>query len=406
MVFGVCLLGWALTNMDQALFGYAIPGIMAEFDIGLDGIGWILSISFIFAAICNLIIGVAADRFGRKVLFVFCLSFSAFLVGVHSLAPTIVALTVLRATAFGVSNGLSPLTNTYVVEAAPARYRGLIMGFLQCGYPIGWFIASLIAVPILTLYGWRFIFLPALLVVPLAFFISSKLPESGRYEKSHAETADGLGVLDLTAWTGRLGMLFEPALKRRTLTCAVIYFMHGGSYAGSAFYLPTFFYEHRGYAEAEAAAIVGLSYGVGLIGYVSSAVVGEFFLTRRTTVVIWMTIGAFSFLGLIWLPQESWHDVFWFSAMAIFYYGAVGAMTTLTTEIFPTRVRATAASTCMASGLVGFSVFPVMVAQMVGVVGWQWAFTTIIFPAILAASATIYTLDNIKSGTDVDDIAR
>ena len=70
-----------LANTDQSLFGYAIPGMLDEFGFGLEAVGWILSFSFVVAAICNLMIGVAADHFGRRRLFIACLAISAGLVG-------------------------------------------------------------------------------------------------------------------------------------------------------------------------------------------------------------------------------------------------------------------------------------------------------------------------------------
>ena len=42
----VCLLVWALTNMDQGLFGFVIPGILAEFHLPLSVIGTVLTVSF------------------------------------------------------------------------------------------------------------------------------------------------------------------------------------------------------------------------------------------------------------------------------------------------------------------------------------------------------------------------
>ena len=42
----VTLLGSALSNMDQSLFGYAVPGVMADLGISLSGIGVLISLSF------------------------------------------------------------------------------------------------------------------------------------------------------------------------------------------------------------------------------------------------------------------------------------------------------------------------------------------------------------------------
>ena len=51
------LFAWTVSNLDQSLFGYAIPGIITEFGIGLDQIGLILSVGFIVAAVIFGILG-------------------------------------------------------------------------------------------------------------------------------------------------------------------------------------------------------------------------------------------------------------------------------------------------------------------------------------------------------------
>ena len=121
IVFVTCLLGWSLTSMDQSLFGYAIPGIQNEFGASITEVGWVLSLSFIFAAFSSAIIGILTDYYGRRTMFLFCLSVSALLVGLHAFVVGLVSLTILRMFAFGISNGLSPITTSFIAEAAPAR---------------------------------------------------------------------------------------------------------------------------------------------------------------------------------------------------------------------------------------------------------------------------------------------
>ena len=89
-VLVLCLLGWTLANMDKSFFGYAIPSLMTEFEIDLVVIiGTILSVAFILASFSVVLAGFLADRYGRRSMFVFCLSVSALLVGLHSFADTI-----------------------------------------------------------------------------------------------------------------------------------------------------------------------------------------------------------------------------------------------------------------------------------------------------------------------------
>ena len=406
LIFSICMVGQTLSNFDQSLFSYAIPGIMATFEVGLPAIGGILSVSFGFAAIAAVTIGVAADRFGRRRLFIFCLATSAFLVGVHALAPNLVTLTMLRACAFGLSAGILPLINAYMAEAAPARVRGLMTSLLQTGYALGWFLAALIGGPILEAYGWRYIFLPALAIVPIAFIIARALPESARFVAQAKEyTADQKGVWDLSAWTAKLQVLWEPALRGRTTWCLLLFFFQGGAYAGTAFYFPTFFSVVHGYSEREAAEIVGLSYGIGVIGYIAVAIIGEFFMTRRNTVLGCMIFGTAALAGLIWIPQTYGENILWFGAMTMTFYASAAAMWALAAELFPTRARATASAVMLAGGLLSFATFPLGVSYLVEFISWREAFTWAAVPAAIVATLAAAMLPSLKSGLDIDEIA-
>jgi MFS family permease len=404
MIFTVCLLGWTLTNIDQSLFGYAIPGIRKEFGKDLTAIGRILSLSFLLAAVFAVFMGVLADKYGRKKVFVWTLGTSAFLVGLHYWVPTFLTLEILRVLGFAVSIGIAPIVVTYTSEASPARYRGLMTGFLQCGYPIGWFLAAMIAAPIMANYGWRAIFLPALAVVPIAIILSRFLPESRRYEYARAAQANSGEKAE--PWYARIKAVFAPNMRRRTLLCATIYFMVGGAYAGTAFYFPSFFNEVRGYDEETATLVVGIAYGIGILGYIGSSLVGEFVTTRRNTIVIWLWTGALAMCGLIWIPTTFAGDVLWFSLMAAFFYGANAVMGTFLTEQFPTHMRATGTAIAGTFAMnLGHVVFPLLVAMAVKPLGWEWAFALATVPPLFIAGLAALAMENKASGLDIDEVA-
>jgi MFS family permease len=397
-IFLVCLAIWSLTNMDQSLFGYALPSILADLHISLDVVAVILSIGFGFTIVAAVAIGLATDRFGRRLALAACLALSGLFVGLQGLASSVVTLTVFRALAFGFSGGLSPITNAFVAESAPPRLRGVMVGLLQCGYPIGWFVASIIVVPLMTHYGWRSIFVLGFVVAPLSALIYRIVPESPRFEIVRQVNANR------ESWRDHLGELFGRKRARRTLLAGFAFFTQGGAYAGSAFYLPTFFHVVRGYDEAEAARIVGLSYGIGLIGYIGASLVGEFVLTRRNTIIVWCWSGALAFLGFVWLPDGEIADIIWCGVMAIFFYGAVAVMGTYMLELYPTRLRASGAAIGSAFLSLGFATFPILVAHVVGAIGWQWAFSTVVAPLLLLCGLAVFGLDNFRSGRIVEDI--
>lgn len=403
-VFGVCLLGWILTNMDQSFFGYAVPSIMVEFDVGLPVIGNILAIGFVLASVFIVLVGVLADRFGRRIMFVFCLATSAALVGAHGLVRNENDLLVLRCAAFALSSGLVPITNAFVVEAAPARLRGMMSGLLQCGFPLGWFIASLLAIPTITNWGWRYMFVPALLVVPLTFWLARLLPESQRFSNAVNREVQSHGRVQLSA-RERIGELFSARYRRCTWLGFVATFFFGGAYAGTAFYFPTFFQQVRGYSARDATFIVGLSYGIGVFGYIGASLVGEFLTTRRNTSVIWSWVGAITVLCVVWPAHSFVGDVVFFGIMAMFFFGNAAVLTTMLTEIFPTRVRATGVAVAAGVGMnLGFAIFPVLVAALIERIGWQWAFTISVVPSLVLSGLANLLQQNTRSGIDIDNI--
>ncbi|MCZ8130811.1 MAG: MFS transporter [Steroidobacteraceae bacterium] len=401
-ILAFSLLAWTLSNMDQSLFGYAVPGLLAEFRLGLDAVGLILSVSFVTAAVLAIAAGLAADRWGRRWTLAVLLGSSALLVGLHALATDPLTLTILRALAFGLAAGLAPITAAYVAEAAPDRYRGLLMGVLQCGYPLGWFLAALVATPLLESHGWRAIFLLGFAVVPIAILIGWRLPESGRFAQVAATSAPGTrrGGVDFAL----LRELFGPRYRRTSLAACGMFLAFGCAYAGSAFYFPTFFMEVRGYTAAEAAWLVGLSNGIAIAGYLLAAAVGEFVITRRNTFVLWCAIGAAMLLMLLWLPQARWHDLLLFALTTSFFYGSNAVVGTILTDLYPTRMRSTAFAACGSAPLsIGFATFPVLVPVGVAALGWQAALSVLVVPALVAAAACAALLPNRASGQPLDD---
>ena len=420
-VFLFSLFAWTMSNLDQSLFGYAIPGILTEFQVGLDVVGLILTVGFIAAAFMVILAGLAADTWGRRWTLTALLALSALFVGLHGLVQDLGQLTVLRALAFGLAAGLAPITAAYVAESAPARHRGMLLGVLQCGYPLGWFLAAMLAAPLLETSGWRSTFFIGFAVVPIAFFIGWRLPESERFKQTaearhpsdtraaDTRAADLRGtdtrsnskarVLD---WT-LLRELFTPLYRRRSLAAIVLFFSFGCAYAGTAFFFPTYFIEVRGYSPAEATQLVGFSNGIAIVGYLAAAWVGEYRLPRRDTFALWTLLGAVALIALMWLPETRWQDLALFGLTGAFFYGSNAVVGALLTELYPTRMRTTAYAVCGSAPLsAGFALYPALVPLAVQNFGWQWSFTVMIAPLLLIAAGAALMLPRILSGSDVD----
>lgn len=398
-VLWIMLLVWAASNLDQSLFSYAIPGIVGEFGASLNAIGGLLSLSFAVAAVFAILGGMAADRFGRRWTLVVLLASSALFVGLHGYVQDMGQLTLVRTLAFGLAAGIAPITAAYVAEAAPARHRGMLMGVLQCGYPLGWAVGGVLAGHLLAGGGWRNVFLVGFIMVPVALLMGRFLPESARYAEL-ANRAD-------TNTVPRVGLreLFSPAFRRRSLACMVLFFTFGGAYAGTAFFFATFFTEVRGYSPADAATLVGLGNAFAVAGYLLAAAVGEYVWTRRNTYSLWCLLGAVALLALVWLPVARWQDLALFALTGSFFYGSNAVVGALLADLYPTRVRATAYAACGSAPLsLGFAVYPAVVPLVVGFAGWKVAMSLAIAPLLVASALAALWLPNLQSGAEVADV--
>jgi MFS family permease len=389
--FLLCLLGVTISSADQALFSFAIPGILKEFGIGLDMVGLILSISFGLAAILVVPAGMLADRLGRRWLFGALLALSAFSVGCHALAATLPALAAFRIVGFALSAGLYPIANTLVIEAAPLRLRGLMSGALQIGYPLGFFVASLIAAPLISAVGWRATFYPAFAFVPIAFFIAFALREP---------------VRDLSAGTGQVrapfSLLLRGPLGRTTITCLLGSFFVSLAIGTFSYFLPTFLEQARGVESSWAVRMVGISYAIGVVGYLAAAATGEYVFGRRNTLVLWMLLGALGMGMALWLV-ELWLPLMLLLGLTVmFLFGTEAVRMPLIGESFPAALRATATSGAGSVGVtLAWLIAPPLVALLVPRLGWTLALTMLVCVPLVLSAAIFATLPLRKPGADV-----
>ncbi|MET0364958.1 MAG: MFS transporter [Sphingobium sp.] len=396
--FLACLGVWTFVNLEQSMFGYAVPAMVQDLALSIQTVGFIISLGFVVAIFGALTTGLLTDRLGRRTMLASCFGLSGLFYALQAFAGGGVGLGFARSAGAGLSAGLSPITSSYVAEIAPPRIRALMVGFLQIGFPLGWFLASMLVVPLLANNGWRAVFLVSLAAPVLAWLIHRTIPETARFEAVKASAAHRRPLGE------QVGELFAPEFRRLTALAIVAFLTKGGAYAGLAFFLPTFLHDVRGYDAATSAYVVGLSYGIGIFGYISASIVGEFFLSRRTTIVIWSWSGAVALLAFLWLPHTPIEDIVACGVMAIFSFGTSAILTTFILEQFPTRMRATGASCASASVSLGFAIFPIVVTSLGGPLGWQAAISVCVAPLLILSGLSVLCMPSRASVVEDEDI--
>lgn len=393
--FVVCLFAYATAQMDLALFGYAIPSIRAEFDLTLSGVMTIVSSAFVLGGVLIVWLGQLTDRLGRKRMFRFSLIGSSVLVALHSIVPGAVALAALRGGSIAIGGLSYPITGAILAEEFPARVRGLFLGLLQIGYPLGWALASVWSAWLLGSYGWRYLFLVGLVSLPFVWVVNRVIREPERATRVRRAGGAKPRVADLLA----------PGIRQRALLLFCAQFMFVWAYAGSIFLFPSYLADSRGLESFDFSLLIGAGNAIGIVGYVLAAFTGEFWMTRRNTVVLWTMLGAVMFQVVVWMTSDFSSVLLAYGLMSMFFYGSAAVKFAYLAEVFPTRLRATAMATCGSLAVtLGSASGPLMVSLAVERFGWDIGYSTVVGIPLVVAGFLYLFLTPVPSGLEVEEV--
>jgi MFS family permease len=377
-VFLICLIGVTFANLDHSLFTFVLTEISEEFGWSVIDRGWYIAITFVVAGLIVTQLGVLSDRLGRRTTLLGATLLTPIFVAALTWVPTTMMLIVFRSLGFAAAGAQSPITLTLMLEESPPRLRGLFSGILQIGFPLGFFLASILVPWIYQTWGWRYIFLLGLIFLPYGFIIIRYLGESSAWLKANAARQPGEALPTTLA-------LFAPGMRRKTLLLFSGQFLYVFAY-GSTILLTAYFRESLGWDAEQAIQTVGLSFLIGAFGYVLAAIVGEFFLSRRNTIVLWCWLGGLAFAAMIWLADGWGQIMLAFGTMTFFFYGAYAVIATFIAENFPAELRATATSFSGSFAVnLGLGLGPLFLSVVIDAISWKWAFTTCaVIPVIIA----------------------
>src|SRR5208337_4830564 len=143
-----------------------------------------------------LLFGLLADRYGRRIPLMANVIYFSIIELLCGFAPNFTVFLILRAL-FGIGMGGEwGVGASLAMEAAPRKWRGVLSGILQSGYPIGYLLAAMATRLLLPHWGWRAMFWIGAVPALLALYIRTKVPESQAWkEHKAASTGELLSVV-------------------------------------------------------------------------------------------------------------------------------------------------------------------------------------------------------------------
>src|SRR3954469_10438005 len=193
-------LGWALDAFDFFLVVYCLTAIGREFHESDSAVSLSLVLTLAFRPVGALIFGLMADRYGRRLPLMIDLVFYSAVEVATGFAPNFTVFLVLRAL-FGIGMGGEwGVGASLAMEKVPAKWRGLLSGFLQQGYALGNILAAVAFFFLFERWGWRPLFFLGGLPALLALFVRLHVKESEVWQKSKQESWSGIGASLVGHW--------------------------------------------------------------------------------------------------------------------------------------------------------------------------------------------------------------
>jgi SHS family lactate transporter-like MFS transporter len=264
-------LGWTLDAFDFFILVFVLPNVARDFGKDIPALALTITVTLAFRPVGALIFGLLADRYGRRLPLIIDLVFYSIVEVLSGLAPDYTTFLVLRAL-FGIGMGGEwGIGASLAMEKVPPRWRGVLSGFLQEGYAVGYLLAACCYFFVFPRWGWRPMFFIGGLPALLALFVRFRVKESKVWEKKKAESWAHLGRGIVAQWK-----LFLYLVALMTM---MIFVSHG-----TQDMYPTFLKIERGFSPQTVAKIAVL-YNVGaLVGGIVFGLISDRFGRRRSMV--------------------------------------------------------------------------------------------------------------------------
>ncbi|UGA43277.1 MFS transporter [Bradyrhizobium quebecense] len=410
-------LGWGFDGMDGVIFALISPMVIKEFQLSLPEYRSGMQIA-LFVGIAGLYFWPwLADRYGRRTLLAVNIALFSLLMPVAALSPTFTVFVIARSLLFFALNGEWSLGSMLVAETWPARLRGRVISITRSAWCLGATLAGAITGLVAANYGWRIAVMVPGVIALLAIYIRSTCPESPYWVRAQdrkrriSETLARGGTVkdDDSAWFGKaqsvgIRQVFMPDVLPSTLVALFVACASTCIYGTVGAWMPLYLSTEKHWSTAEYSLFYVF---YGLCGFLGLCLVGWLIdkIGRRRTFIVTLIEGAI-FMTL-WVYSED-RALLWAFGLAwcLGFLGFWGPSTTLTAEIFPTRIRGAANGVVWAIAyFVGFVLFPFVSIALQQRTG-SFALAFLCIPVLMIAMAIgVYLFVPEHSGKELNEIS-
>jgi MFS family permease len=318
--------------------------------------GSVLAITLLGWGVGGMLGGILADYIGRKRTMILAILVYSLLTGLSAFAWNWLSFAVLRFLV-GIAIGSEWGTGaSMTAEVWPDRARGKGAGLMQCGFGIGFFIASLVWLFVSATGpdAWRYMYLIGILPALLTLWIRRGISESSLWETSDRHRRTALerkrsgAALDagehaLTRFT-LVDLFAEPEVRRRTIVAFLMSLTTTLAWWGISTWVPPYvgsIAAKAGLVQQQWASYAGMSYNFGaILGYAGLGFLADRYGRKPITALFFAMALVLTPVLFLWVQDPALLLVV-AAINGFFSLGLYTWMPVWLPELYPTRMRAT-----------------------------------------------------------------
>jgi putative MFS transporter len=349
---------WTFVAMEILLVGFVQAIFAAKWNLNGTWQGLINSSALAGSLFGSLVLGRLADRIGRRTIFQYAILWYAVFTALTAVAWGPWPVMTLRFLAGVGLGGMLVVDPSMLAEYLPPQRRGRMLVFLDLWWPVGLLLATglswvFIGHSVGGADSWRWLFLAASFPAFMTWIVRRTLPESPYYLARTGRREEAATVL--SEITGRpvskdeleappeeqrssIRELFTRSLARVDALMIGVWVALNISYYGLFLWLP--FVLNGDKFTIDLYLLLALSALSQFPGYAASIWLVER-IGRKPTLALFLLLGGVSGYAFAAAHSATVYVISLFF-VGFFNLGAWGALYPYTSELFPTRVRASA----------------------------------------------------------------
>ena len=368
-------LGWMLDSMDVMLYALVLGQVQRELHLSAAMSGAMMSMTLLSAAAGGIAFGWFADRAGRVRALsasILIYSIATFLCGLTHTAMALLTCRIVLGLGMG---GEWASGAALVAETWPAQHRGKALALMQSSWAVGYALGAALVAVIMPHFGWRAVFFVGTVPALVALWIQSRLREPAVWRQEHSPRPQ---------WS----RLFRGPLGFSTLVCATMNAASLFAWWGLFTWVPRFLSMPASQGGRGLGIVMTSEWTIVMqigtfLGYISFGFIADRF-SHKSTYIVYLLIAAvmvpiFASVSnpsalLVIGPVVGFFGTGYFSGFAI-----------LTSELFPTAIRASAMGFVYNIGRILSAVSPWLIGRVSERTGLGFALTLTSAGFLLAA---------------------